>query len=74
MLLEACVEFDDTRSDADKGEPGETSDRDDGLPPEVVIPLNQSDITVRLICSKNNGLMMVGYQVLIDDVVISTLK
>ena len=71
---ESLVKFDDTRTDADEGEPGKTIDRDDGLPPEVVIPLNQSDITVRLIHSKNNGSMMVGYQVLIDDVVISTLK
>ena len=68
------VKFDDTRTDANEGEPGETIARDAGLPTEVVIPLNQSDIAVRLIHVKDNGSMMVGYQVLIDDVVISTLK
>ena len=71
---ESLVIFDDARNNPDADEDRDTITRDAGLPPEIVIPPNQSDISVRLIHAKDTGSMMVGYQVLIDDVVLSTIK
>ena len=71
---EGVVQFDDVAVDADKNGPEEDGAEDcrHGLPPEIVIPLDQNKIGVRFVHKKDDASVMVGYQVMSEEVVVAT--
>ena len=68
------VHFNDRRHEAYKPESDKSLDREQGLPPEVPIPLNKNNIGIRLVHASDSASRRVGYQVLVDNEVVATLK
>ena len=68
----SSVTFGDARNDSGVDLSGNTVADESGLPPEILIPLNISDIKVRLVHSNECASRMLGYQILIRRDVIAT--
>jgi hypothetical protein len=71
-VLASSVTFGDSRNDSGIDLSSNSVADEPGLPPEILIPLNVSDIKVRLIHSNECALQMLGYQILIRRDVIAT--
>ena len=57
-----------------EGSPDELNEEESGMPPEIPLGLNDEVCTVQLVNSEDQASVIIGFQMLLEDQVLSTKK
>ena len=73
-IISESIAFGDDMDEMIEGSPDELCEEESGMPPEIPLGLNNEVCTVQLVHSEDQAAVIVGFQMLLEDQVVSTKR